>query len=112
MYERDAESGGFEWIDCNDSQRSIVSFRRRGRDPSSEVVVVCNFTPEPRQNYRVGVPMRGEWQEVLNGDALLYGGSGQGNLGHVSTAPIPMHGYPWSLNLTLPPLAMIAFRKV
>jgi 1,4-alpha-glucan branching enzyme len=112
LYERDAESGGFEWIDCNDSQRSIVSFRRRGRDPNDEVVFVCNFTPEPRQNYRVGVPTRGDWKEVLNGDATLYGGSGQGNLGSVGTAPIAMHGYPWSLNLTLPPLAMVAFQKV
>ena len=111
VYERDAEAGGFEWIDCNDSQRSIVSFRRRGRDPSSEVVFVCNFTPEPRQNYRVGVPARGEWVEALNSDATLYGGSGQGNLGGVWTAPIAMHGHPVSLNLTLPPLAMIAFRK-
>ena len=66
---------------------------------------VCNFTPEPRQNYRVGVPARGEWKELLNGDATLYGGSGQGNLGNVAAAPIPDARPPWSLNLTLPPLA-------
>jgi 1,4-alpha-glucan branching enzyme len=111
LYERDTESGGFEWIDCNDSQRSIVSFRRRGRNPGDEIVIVCNFTPEPRQNYRIGVPGRGDWKEVLNGDAALYGGSGQGNLGNVAATPVPMHNNPWSLNLTLPPLAMIAFQR-
>ncbi len=111
LYERETEAAGFEWIDCNDSQRSIVSFRRRGRDPERELIFVCNFTPEPRQNYRIGVPTRGQWREVLNGDATLYGGSGQGNLGEVGTAPIPMHGQPWSLNLILPPLAMIAFQR-
>jgi 1,4-alpha-glucan branching enzyme len=111
LYERDVEAGGFEWIDCNDSQRSIVSFRRRGRDPNDEVMFACNFTPEPRQNYRIGVPGPGDWKEQLNGDATLYGGSGEGNLGNVSAAPIPMHGHPWSVNLTLPPLAMIALKK-
>ncbi len=110
LYERDAEPGGFEWIDCNDSQRSIVSFRRRGRE-AGEIVFACNFTPEPRQNYRIGVPARGDWKEVLNSDATLYGGSGQGNLGTVAAAPIAMHNYPWSLNLTLPPLAMVAFER-
>ena len=102
---------GFEWIDCNDHQRSIVSFRRKGRDPDAQVVFVCNFTPEPRRNYRVGVPVHGEWNEVLNGDATLYGGSGQGNLGSVTASPLPMHGQPYSLNLTLPPLAVIALQR-
>ncbi|MCL5743692.1 MAG: 1,4-alpha-glucan branching protein GlgB [Acidobacteria bacterium] len=111
LYQCDAGAGGFEWIDCNDSQRSVISFRRRGHDPQDEVLFICNFTPEPRQNYRIGVPESGVWKEALNGDATLYGGSGQGNLGSVSAAPIPMHNYPWSLNLTLPPLAMIAFER-
>jgi 1,4-alpha-glucan branching enzyme len=111
LYELDAEWGGFEWIDCNDSQRSILSYRRKGRDPEGDVLCVCNFTPQPQQNYRIGVPSRGDWQEILNGDAQLYGGSGQGNLGTVSTAPVPMHGRPYSLNLYLPPLAMIALRR-
>ncbi len=110
-HQRDSEAGGFEWIDCNDSQRSIVAFRRKGYDPEGEIVFVCNFTPVPRQNYRIGVPSRGDWEEILNGDAVLYGGSGQGNLGNVGTAPIPMHNQPWSLNLTLPPLAMVAFKR-
>ena len=111
LYELDADPAGFEWIDCCDTQRSILSFRRKGRDTAAQVVFVCNFTPEPRQNYRVGVPAHGEWKELLNSDAPMYGGSGQGNLGSVTAAPIPMHGQPYSLNLTLPPLAIIAFRQ-
>ncbi len=111
LYELDSDHAGFQWVDCNDSQRSIISFRRTGRDPENQVIFVCNFTPEPRQNYRVGVPERGEWRELLNSDATLYGGSGQGNLGSLETGPVPMHGHPVSLNLTLPPLAMVAFKK-
>jgi 1,4-alpha-glucan branching enzyme len=108
----DTDPAGFEWIDCNDSQRSILSFRRKSRRPEDTMLFVCNFTPEPRVNYRVGVPDKGDWREILNGDAPLYGGSGQGNLGGTGASPIPMHGHPYSLNLTLPPLAMIAFKKM
>jgi 1,4-alpha-glucan branching enzyme len=111
LYELDTDSGGFEWIDANDGARSIISFRRKGRNPSEHVVFACNLTPVPRQNYRIGVPSSGEWTELLNSDAPLYGGSGQGNAGAVRTAPVPMHGYPVSVNLTLPPLAMIALKK-
>jgi 1,4-alpha-glucan branching enzyme len=111
LHELDSDQAGFQWVDCTDSQRSIISFRRMGRDPQDQVVFVCNFTPEPRQNYRVGVPERGAWRELLNSDATLYGGSGQGNLGSLETTPVPMHGHPVSLNLTLPPLAMVAFKK-
>ncbi|MBI4902173.1 MAG: 1,4-alpha-glucan branching protein GlgB [Acidobacteria bacterium] len=111
LHELDAEPGGFEWIDCNDSQRSILSFRRKSRRAEETLLFVCNFTPEPRPNYRIGVPEKGEYNEILNGDAPLYGGSGQGNLGGTSTSPIPMHGHPHSLNLTLPPLALIAFKR-
>ena len=71
---------------------------------------MCNFTPVPRHNYRVGVPSGGHWQEVLNSDAPLYGGSGQGNLGGVAAAPLPIHGRPFSLNLTLPPLGIVVFQ--
>jgi 1,4-alpha-glucan branching enzyme len=110
LYERDAEPSGFEWIDCNDAQRSVVSFLRRGRDPKDLVLFVCNFTPVPRHNYRVGAPWGGYWKEALNSDAPLYGGSGQGNIGGVEAAPLPNHGRPYSLNLTLPPLGMVVFQ--
>ncbi len=74
------------------------------------VLIGCNFTPVPRHNYRVGVPRGGFWREVLNTDATEYGGSGQGNLGGVEAAPVPCHGHPYSLNLTLPPLAAVYLR--
>ncbi len=111
LYEQDSVSAGFEWVDTTESERSILAFRRNGRDAAGQVLFVFNFTPVPRQNYRAGVTARGEWKELLNSDATLYGGSGQGNLGAVESAPVPAHGCPDSLNLTLPPLAMLAFRK-
>ena len=111
LYELDSDAAGFAWVDANDRERSILAFRRMGRDSQNQVLFLFNFTPVPRQNYRAGVPQRGEWRELLNGDATLYGGSGQGNLGSIVSAPVPMHGYPDSLNLTLPPLAMLALQK-
>ena len=110
LYQLDSDPAGFEWIDCNDNQRSIVSFVRRGKDRSRHTVFVCNFTPVPRHNYRVGVPAGGSWKEALNSDALLYGGSGQGNLGAIEASPMPMHGRPYSLNITVPPLATVVFQ--
>jgi 1,4-alpha-glucan branching enzyme len=110
LYELDFEPAGFEWVDCNDHERSVISFVRRARNRNDVVLFACNFTPVPRPNYRIGVPMSGRWDEVLNSDAELYGGSGQGNLGGVDAAPIPMHGHPVSLNVTLPPLGVVAFR--
>jgi 1,4-alpha-glucan branching enzyme len=110
LHELDTEQDGFEWIDCNDNQRSVISFRRKSRRPEEQVVFVCNFTPVPLRNYRIGVPQGGEWKEILNSDAPLYGGSGQGNLGAVQASPVSMHGRPLSLNLTLPPLGIVAFR--
>jgi 1,4-alpha-glucan branching enzyme len=103
LYQLDHEPGGFEWVDCNDWERSVVSFIRRGRDPADTILVVCNFTPIVREGYQVGVPSGGYWTEVLNSDATIYGGSGVGNLGGI-------HGRPWSLPVTLPPLAVVAFR--
>jgi 1,4-alpha-glucan branching enzyme len=111
LYERDFEPAGFEWIDCNDAQRSIVSLLRYGKNRQRQVVVVCNFTPVPRHNYRIGVPSGGTWKEVLNSDAPLYGGSGQGNLGTIEASPHPKHGRPYSLNVTAPPLAAVFFQK-
>jgi 1,4-alpha-glucan branching enzyme len=106
----DFNSAGFEWVDCKDFQRSIISFLRRGQNPNDQLLFVCNFTPVVRQNYRVGVPLEGYWKEILNSDAPLYGGSGQGNFGGLSTVPLPIHGRPFSLNMTLPPLGIVIFR--
>ncbi|HTR35048.1 MAG TPA: 1,4-alpha-glucan branching protein GlgB [Bryobacteraceae bacterium] len=110
LFELDFEPAGFEWIDCNDSQRSVLSFLRRSRDGRSVLLFVCNFTPVPRPNYRVGSPAGGYWKEVLNSDAPLYGGSGQGNIGGVAASPLAAHGRPHSLSITLPPLAVVVFQ--
>jgi 1,4-alpha-glucan branching enzyme len=110
LYEADFSPEGFQWIDCNDAPRSVVSFLRRPRSGDHALAFVCNFTPVPRPNYRIGVPWSGHWREAMNSDALLYGGSGQGNLGGVEATPIAMHGHPYSVNLTLPPLGVVVFR--
>jgi 1,4-alpha-glucan branching enzyme len=110
LHELDCRPAGFTWGDCNDSEQSVVSAFRKGRDPGALILFICNFTPIPRSNYRVGVPRGGFWEEILNSDATLYGGSGQGNIGGVRSAPVYWHGHSQSVNLTLPPLATIAFR--
>jgi 1,4-alpha-glucan branching enzyme len=106
LHEVDFSQAGFAWVDCHDADNSVISFLRKPRE-GPPVLVVCNFTPVPRPNYVVGVPQGGYWQELLNGDATLYGGSGIGNLGGVEAAPVPAHGHFHSLSVTLPPLATI-----
>ena len=107
LYELDFEQAGFEWIDCNDVGHSVVSLVRKGHSPDDLLVVVCNFTPTTHSKYRLGVPQSGFWKELLNSDAREYGGSGQGNLGGKEAAPIPLHGRPYSLTISLPPLAAV-----
>jgi 1,4-alpha-glucan branching enzyme len=107
LHELDFSSSGFEWVDCGDSDQSVISLLRWGKSEADVVLVACNFTPVPRHNYRVGVPFKGAWKEILNSDGRDYGGSGQGNLGSVEAIPIPFHGRPYSINLTLPPLAAV-----
>jgi 1,4-alpha-glucan branching enzyme len=109
LHEGDCAPTGFEWVDANDSVQSTVSFLRRGESADDMALVVANFTPVPRYNHRVGVPTDGRWAELLNSDATLYGGSGQGNVGGVEATPVPFHGRPWSLNLVLPPLGLLVF---
>ncbi len=111
MHQLDFERLGFEWLDIQDWEKSIVSFARRARNPEHAVVSVCNFTPKPRKNYRLGVPSGGRWKEVLNSDALEYGGSGQGNLGGVEADHHPFHGRTDSISITLPPLGCLFFRS-
>jgi 1,4-alpha-glucan branching enzyme len=111
LFELDCDPNGFEWIDCSDAEASVVSLMRKARSSGDIVLVVANFTPVPRQNYRVGAPRGGYWREALNSDATLYGGSGQGNLGGVEASPVPLHGRPHSLTLTVPPLAVLFFKS-
>jgi len=111
LHELDMSPEGFEWIDCCDTEQSVVSLIRKSRTrPDEMIVAVLNFTPIVRHNYAVGVPAGGHWTEVLNSDATLYGGSGQGNMGGVDAAPIRLHGRKWSVSLTLPPLGAIFLR--
>jgi 1,4-alpha-glucan branching enzyme len=110
LHARDFDMHGFEWADLHDWEHSVISFLRRGDGPDDLMLVVCNFTPVPHVNYRVGVPRGGRWTEALNSDAALYGGSGLGNLGGVEAAPVPAHGRDHSLVLALPPLAVLFFR--
>jgi 1,4-alpha-glucan branching enzyme len=107
LHEQDCDAAGFEWIDCNDTEHSVLSFLRKGRSTGKSIVVVCNFTPVPRHNYQVGVPRGGFWRELLNSDAGEYGGSRQGNQGGLEASPVSRHGYFHSLNLTIPPLAVV-----
>jgi 1,4-alpha-glucan branching enzyme len=108
LYGRDFSNDGFEWIDCHNSDESVISFLRRG--PNGEMMlVVFNGTPVFRENYRVGVPFGGFWREVLNSDAPCYGGSGQGNAGGMQSQALAHHGRDHSLLLKLPPLAVLFF---
>jgi 1,4-alpha-glucan branching enzyme len=107
LHELDNDPAGFEWIDCNDNAASTISLLRKGSSPRERIVVVSNFTPVPRLAYRVGVPTGGYWRELLNSDSRDYGGSNMGNGGGVQAEPIPAHGRPYSLSLTLPPLAAL-----
>ena len=110
LHERDADEAGFEWVDCGDAASSIVSLLRRGHRDGEAVLLIFNFTPVPRWGYRIGVPWGGYWKEILNSDASLYGGSGQGNLGGREADAVPMHGRSHSIEIALPPLACVAFR--
>jgi 1,4-alpha-glucan branching enzyme len=106
LHELDFDPAGFAWIDASDSEQSVISFLRRSTKDEL-LMAVFNFTPVPRYNYQVGAPLPGRWLELLNSDAPIYGGSGQGNLGAVDAAPIGRHGHLHSLNLTLPPLGAV-----
>ncbi len=108
LHSRDFQADGFEWIDGNDSDNSVVTFLRRP-ESGPPLLVACNFTPMVREGYQVGVPLAGAWREILNSDAPIYGGSGVGNLGRVEASGTPWHGREHSLRLTLPPLAVVVF---
>ncbi len=112
LHQLDADPEGFEWIDCNDSQASVLTFLRKSRSPEEAILVACNFTPVARSNYQVGVSRGGYWKEILNSDATAYGGTGWGNLGGVEASPVGVHGRPNSVSLTLPPLSIIFLKPV
>jgi len=107
LHEGDCQPGGFAWIDCGDRFNSVLTLLRRASDPADFLVAAFNFTALPRHGYRIGVPAPGTYQELLNTDSAHYGGRNLGNTGHATAEPIPAHGFPQSLNLTLPPLAAL-----
>ncbi len=111
LHELDFDPAGFEWINCNDASTSVLSYVRKGRSEGNEILVVCNFTPVVREGYRVGAPRGRFWREVLNGDAAEYGGSGRGNAGGLEAEPMAWDNRPFSLLLTLPPLATVVFKS-
>jgi 1,4-alpha-glucan branching enzyme len=110
LHARDCEGDGFRWVVADDADQSVLAWLRFGAPGDAPVLVVCNFTPVPRDNYRVGVPHPGDWVEVLNTDSMIYGGSGIGNLGRAVAVATPSHGLAASLDLALPPLATLYFR--
>jgi 1,4-alpha-glucan branching enzyme len=107
LHERDCEAKGFEWLVADDRDNSVIAWARRGDDEKSLAIVVSNFTPVPRETYRIGVPLAGFYREAVNTDAGQYGGSNVGNLGGVMAEATPSHGQPCSLTLTIPPLATV-----
>ncbi len=111
LHELDCDPSGFDWVDCNDWQQSVLSFLRKARSNNDQILVVSNFTPVPRTNYRIGVPRGGFWREILNSDGRDYWGGGWGNLGGVEAAPVSAHGQPYSLNLTLPALSILFLKS-
>jgi 1,4-alpha-glucan branching enzyme len=110
LQECDVDPNGFEWIDCSDAETNIVSYLRKGKTAHDMLLVVCHFSPVLRTNYRIGAPFRGYWQEILNTDAQMFGGAGAGNFGGALAVPIPLHGRPYSLTITVPPLSVLIFR--
>ncbi len=100
----------FEWLDLHDAEKNVLSFLRKGQSPGQLIAAIFNFSPVPRESYRIGVPNKGFWKEIFNSDATIYGGTGRGNFGGVQTVPIPLHGRSYSITIDIPPLAAVYFR--
>jgi 1,4-alpha-glucan branching enzyme len=111
LHESDFSPSGFRWLNANDNENSVVAFARFATVPDDFVVVLCNFTPVPRAEYRIGVPAPGYYAEILNSDSAMFGGSNVGNAGGVSSDPVGAHGYDHSISLMIPPLACLMLKK-
>jgi 1,4-alpha-glucan branching enzyme len=110
LWEVDFSHEGFRWLEPNDAANNVLAFMRVSRDGAREIVCIANLSPVPRENYRVGLPSPGDWEEALNTDSQYYGGSGLGNLGAVTAEPQPWHEQPYSATVTVPPLAVLWLR--
>ncbi len=111
LHERDCDASGFQWLVADDAENSVIAWLRRGEDPDRIAIVVSNFTPVPREGYRIGVPLPGFYREAVNTDAAAYGGSNVGNMGGVQAAEAEAHGHAHSLSLTLPPLGTVILER-
>jgi 1,4-alpha-glucan branching enzyme len=111
LWELDATPDGFEWIDFHDVMNTVLAFRRKSAKAGDEMIVVCNFTPVPREGYRFGVPAPGTYREVLNSDAQFYGGSNVGNGGGIEAEAVESHNLPFSLCLRVPPLGILFLKR-
>jgi len=109
LWEADADSAGFRFVDADNADDNVIAFLRIAPRSGRKVLCVCNFSPVVRKGYRVGVPAGGIYKEILNTDSELFGGGNLGNAGAVAAEPSPRHGFEWSLSLTLPPLAVLWF---
>jgi 1,4-alpha-glucan branching enzyme len=110
LHALDSDPAGFRWIVGDDRSNSVFAYFRFGRDGDPPTLVVCNMTPAPRHNYRIGVPRAGAWREIVNTDSRFYGGGDIGNLGAIHATSTPSHGEPQSIELSLPPLATLVLR--
>jgi 1,4-alpha-glucan branching enzyme len=110
LYHYSFDQRGFQWIDYSDSENSVMAYQRKSDKKADLLIVVCNFTPEARQHYRIGVPFRGKWREVFNSDNLKYGGSGILNMGDLPTSPIKYHHQDYSVSIALPPLGITVLK--
>ncbi|BCA53205.1 1,4-alpha-glucan branching enzyme [Nitrospira sp. KM1] len=110
LHEIDHEWTGFQWLDFHDAAHSILAFLRKGKQPHRTMLCVCNFTPVPRYDYRIGVPHEGYYREMINTDASIYGGGNIGNGGGLQAHGVPSHGLPASLSLTIPPLSVLLLK--
>lgn len=107
---REVSPHSFEWLDLHDSENNVLSFLRKGRSGGELIACVFNFSAVPRYNYRLGVPRKGHWEEILNSDAKIYGGTGRGNFGGLDTVPFPLHGRDYSMTMNIPPLGAVFLR--
>lgn len=109
LYEKGFINDGFEWINYDDSQNSVISYMRKGNNPENDVIVICNFTPTVLPNYRIGIPRTGKIEEIFNSDALKYGGSGVTNAQDITVSEMPWNGKSLSIEINLPPLGIVVF---
>ena len=112
LHELDHDWTGFQWIDFRDAAHSVFAFLRKAKNQDDHIVCLCNFTPVPRHDYRVGVPKAGYYRELLNSDASAYGGSNLGNRGGLQASDVPSHDMPHSLTITLPPLSVLFLKRI